>query len=57
MWILLLTAIHISNVNDIPATITMEFPTEQQCLAAAETLKYKIKINSYKIEPSCYLKK
>lgn len=57
MWILLLTAIHLSNPNDVPAKITIEFQTETQCLEALKTIDYKIKYSNYKIEPTCYQKK
>lgn len=57
MWILLLTAIHLNNPNDIPAKITIEFETETQCLEALKTIDYKIKYSNYKIEPKCYQKK
>lgn len=57
IWILLLTAMHVDNPKDVPATMQFEVETEERCIALANTFKYELKFKQYKIEASCYLKK
>lgn len=56
-WILLLTAMHINNPNNIPATVSMKFDTEKACLEAKNSVEYKIKYESYKMVAECQRKK
>lgn len=53
MWILILTAIHLKNYNDIPAEVRMSFFTESACIHAQQTLSYTIKYSNYKIVSQC----
>jgi hypothetical protein len=57
MWILLIIAVHLNDPTDRPAKLEMTFPTEQQCQAAADTLKYDLKFKQFKLEATCSQKK
>lgn len=57
MWSLLIIAVHINNPTDQPAQLEITFPTEQQCLTAAQSLKYDIKFKQFKLETQCLQKK
>lgn len=52
-WILILTAIHISNPQDIPATVSMRFADKVSCQMALNTIKYELKFKSFKIIGKC----
>jgi hypothetical protein len=57
MWVLVILAVHINNLNDVPARLTMQFPSEQQCLTAVDSLEYDIKFKQFKLEATCSQKK
>ena len=52
-WILILLAVNMSNANDIPGRITIEFLTEQECNRALNTMTYKLKFDSFKVSAEC----
>jgi len=52
-WILLITAIHVNDPEDIPARIELRFETEQQCQQVSQTLDYWIKFKQFKLETQC----
>jgi hypothetical protein len=52
-WILILLAVNMSNANDIPGRITIEFSTEQECIRALNTMTYKLKFDSFKVSAEC----
>ena len=56
MWVLIIIAININNPQDIPATITLDMPSLHVCEEVLDSLKYKIKYSSYKVEGSCQRK-
>lgn len=56
-WILLITAMHVNNPDDVPARIQLSFETEKQCLQTAQTLDYWIKFKDFKLETQCLKKK
>jgi len=53
MWVLIIIAININNPQDIPATITLDMPSLHVCEEVLDSLKYKIKYSSYKVEGRC----
>lgn len=53
MWTLILIAHHISNPKDIPARLTMDFETQQQCEASLVSMKYWIKFENFKVSGKC----
>ena len=57
MWTLLIIAVHVNDPNDTPARLAMQFPSEQQCQAVADSLKYDIKFKQFKLEATCSQKK
>jgi len=57
MWLLIILAVHINDPSDQPARLTMQFPSEQQCRSAADTLGYDIKFKQFKLEAICSQKK
>jgi len=56
MWILLLLSVSITNPNDIPGKITLEFETEQQCQAARQSMTYWLKFDNFKVTAECLKK-
>lgn len=56
MWILLLLSVNISNPQDIPGKVTLEFPTQQACEAAKESMTYWLKFDSFKVTAECQKK-
>jgi hypothetical protein len=52
-WILILIAVHSKDPNDIPAYVTVGFPSQQRCLSALNTIQYEIKFKSFKVEAQC----
>jgi hypothetical protein len=53
MWMLLLIAVHVNNPNDIPARLTLQFQTQQQCEQALQSMTYWVKFESFKVEGKC----
>lgn len=52
-WILILTAMHIDNPNDIPARVEFELSSEQECIEVAESLDYWIKFKQFIVTAEC----
>jgi hypothetical protein len=52
-WILILTAVHINNPNDVPGRVTLEFGTQQQCQAALDSMTAWIKFSQFRIQAQC----
>ena len=53
MWILLLIAVHIKDPSDIPAKINLEFPSQESCQSALNSLTFWVKFESFKVEGKC----
>ena len=53
MWLLILIAVEMHNPNDIPAKITMQFDTQQQCEKSLQSMSYWMKFENFKIEGKC----
>jgi hypothetical protein len=56
MWILMLLSISITNPNDIPGVVTLDFETQAQCEAARESMTYWLKFDSFKVTAECLKK-
>jgi len=56
MWLLILLSINISNPQDIPGRVTLEFETEQQCHKAKESMTYWLKFDTFKVTAECVKK-
>ena len=52
----MLLSISITNPNDIPGIVTVEFETEQQCLVAKNSMTYWLKFDSFKVTAECLKK-
>jgi len=53
MWLLIIIAVNINNPQDVPATITLDMPSLHMCEEVLDSLKYKMKYTSYKVEGKC----
>jgi hypothetical protein len=53
IWLLLITAVHLNNPNDIPARMSIEFNSLQSCEQAKDSVKYWIKFKQFKLEITC----
>jgi len=51
--VLLITAMHVNYPEDVPARMTMQFSTIQQCEEARKTINYWIKFKQFKVESEC----
>jgi hypothetical protein len=56
MWLLILLSVNISNPQDIPGRVTLEFETEQQCHTAKESMTYWLKFDTFKVTAECVKK-
>jgi hypothetical protein len=56
MWILLILAVHINNPQDIPARVTIEFETQQDCEQAKNSTVGWTKFDTFKIITECQKK-
>ena len=53
MWILLLIAVNANNANDQPAWVQISMPNREACVQAADTLRYWIKFDNFKLDAKC----
>ena len=53
MWILLLLAVNINNPQDQPGKVEIQFPDQQSCQQALETIKWQLKFKSFKVVGEC----
>jgi len=53
MWLLLLTAVNISNPTDIPASVTLELSSQHECEQTLKTMTFWVKFKSFKITGQC----
>jgi hypothetical protein len=56
MWLLILLSVSVTNPNDIPGKVTLEFETEQQCHKAKESMTYWLKFDTFKVTAECVKK-
>jgi hypothetical protein len=56
MWLLILLSVSVTNPNDIPGRVTLEFETEQQCHTAKESMTYWLKFDTFKVTAECVKK-
>jgi hypothetical protein len=52
-WLMILLAVNITNPQDIPGKITLEFTTQQACEQSLQTMRYQLKFNGFKVEGKC----
>lgn len=52
----MLLSISITNPNDIPGVVTIDFATQAQCEAARESMTYWLKFDSFKVTAECLKK-
>jgi hypothetical protein len=52
-WILILTAMHIDNPEDIPARVEFVLPSQEECIEVAESLDYWIKFKNFIVTAEC----
>jgi hypothetical protein len=53
MWILVLLAISITNPENTPGFVTLEFPTQKQCESALASMHYELRYKSFKVIGEC----
>lgn len=53
MWLLIILAVHTQDPKDVPGRVTLEFYTEQECLAAQRTIQYQLKFPQFKVVSQC----
>lgn len=53
MWILIILAVHVNDVEDIPGKISLQFKTEQECIQAQSTIEYNLKFKQFKVISEC----
>jgi hypothetical protein len=56
MWILMLLCVNMTNPNDIPGVVTLDFKTEQECHQAFTSMTYWLKFDSFKVTGQCIKK-
>ena len=56
MWLLIVMSISITNPNDIPGIVTLDFKTQQECEAAITSMTYWLKFDSFKVQAQCIKK-
>ena len=56
MWLLMIMSISMTNPNDIPGIVTIDFKTEQECQAAITSMTYWLKFDSFKVQAQCIRK-
>jgi hypothetical protein len=53
MWLLIILAVHQMDPKDVPGRVTLEFRTEQECLAAQHSLQYQLKFPQFRVIAQC----
>lgn len=53
MWVLLLIAVHVSNPNDIPAKLWLEFDSQELCEKTLSSMSFWVKFSQFKVAGSC----
>ena len=56
MWLLMIMSISMTNPNDIPGIVTIDFKTEQECQAAITSMTSWLKFDSFKVQAQCIRK-
>jgi hypothetical protein len=56
MWVLMLLSISMTNPNDIPGVVTLDFETQAQCEAAKTSMTYWLKFDTFKVTAECLKK-
>ena len=54
--ILIITAVHINNPKDIPATLWMTFPSISECEKAKQSIEYNFKFKQFVVDAKCQKK-
>jgi len=52
-WILILLCVNITNPNDIPGRVTLQFETKEQCETSLKSMSYWLKFDSFKVIGNC----
>ena len=53
MWLLILVAVHVSNPQDQPGKIQLEFKDQASCEMALASMKFELKFKNFKVEGKC----
>lgn len=53
MWILLLIAVNVNNANDIPGKVELTFQDQETCQQTLSTVRYWLKLKTFKIIAQC----
>ena len=47
MWLMILIAVHINDPQDQPGKVEMQFPDQQTCQQALNTIKWQLKFKNF----------
>jgi len=53
MWLLIILAVHTQDPKDVPGRVTLEFPTQAECIAAQRTIDWQLKFPQFKVVSQC----
>jgi hypothetical protein len=53
MWILIMIAVHVTNPNDQPGKVQLQFETEKSCVEALQSIQYELKFKQFRVEGKC----
>jgi len=56
MWLLMILSVSITNPNDIPGIVTIDYKTQQECEAAIASMTSWLKFDSFKVTAQCLKK-
>ncbi len=56
MWLMILIAVHMSDPQDIPGRVVLEFDNREQCERVLSTMSYWLKFERFRVEGKCIKK-
>ena len=46
-------AVHVTNPNDQPGKVQLQFETEKSCVEALQSIQYELKFKQFRVEGKC----
>jgi len=53
MWLMILTAVSLTNPQDRPGRVELIFSDQRSCEQALSTMRYELKFKSFRVEGVC----
>jgi hypothetical protein len=53
MWLMILTAVSLTNPQDRPGRAELTFPDQRSCEQVLATMRYELKFKSFRVEGVC----